>query len=209
MAKLLKTLSVATLIALSGPVLAQENTDATPAPQDSQTQAAPADPALSMGEAVDTTRQPGVPYVDEVFGDWERKCVLNPEGDDPCQIYQLVKDSTGAPTAEISLVALPAGQQAAAGATVVVPLETMLTQQLTIDVDGNNPRRYPFRFCAKIGCFAQIGLTAAEIEGFQRGAVAHMTIVPAAAPDQTVVLNVSLSGFTAAYESLPVLAEGN
>lgn len=189
MARILKPLSIAALTALALPAAAQDTQ---------------ADSTVSMGEPA--ASQPGTPYVDEVFGDWARKCITNPDGDDPCQLYQLIKDDTGNPTAEISLAVLPAGQPAAAGATVVVPLETLLTQQLTIDVDGQSARRYPFRFCTKSGCYAQVGFTAEEIEAFKRGSFANLTIVPAAAPDQKVVLKISLSGFTAGYDSLPVPA---
>ncbi len=208
-AEFLKPLSLAVLFALAGPLAAQEagttdgqaaDTAAEPAAEDE------AATGLSMGEVVDTTREPGTTYVDEVFGDWERKCVNNPDGEDPCQAYQLLKDASGTPTAEISLLRLPEGDQATAGATIVVPLETLLTQQLTIAVDGGATKRYPFRFCINIGCFAQIGLTSEEVAAFKRGVKATVTIVPASAPNQKVVLPVSLTGFTAVYDSLEVPA---
>ncbi|MCI2398265.1 invasion associated locus B family protein [Aliiroseovarius subalbicans] len=205
-AELLKTLTFATAMTLAGTAFAQETaTDGATTEEpatDTATDAAPAAPALDMGTDTTTERQPGQTYVDEVFGDWERKCAHNPNGDDPCQIYQLLKDQNDNPVAEISMLRLPDGGQAAAGATVVVPLETLLTQQLTIAVDGGQSRRYEFRFCAQLGCIAQIGFTGAEIASFKAGVVAKATIVPAAAPDQKVELPVSLSGFTAAYDSL-------
>ncbi len=178
--------------------MAQENSEAP-------TEEAPAaQPVVDLGEPVDTTRQPGQTYVEKVTGDWERKCIALPEGqgDDPCQMYQLLKDSTGNAVAEISLGKLPQGAQAVAGATVVVPLETLLTQQLTISVDGTQGRRYPFRFCTQLGCVANIGFTADEIAGFKAGANAMISIVPAAAPDQRVNLTMSLTGFTASFDEL-------
>jgi invasion protein IalB len=102
----------------------------------------------------------------------------------------------------MSVRRLPAGQQAVAGATIVVPLQTLLTQQLTISIDGGQTKRYPFRFCTQLGCFAQIGLTEGEVNAFKRGAQATATIVPAAAPDARVSLNISLTGFTAGYDSI-------
>lgn len=198
-AELMKSLTLAALIALAGPGLAQETTTGdTPAEQPA------ADSELSMGEPVNTELQPGDTYIDEVFDDWERRCLHNPDGEDPCQIYQLVKDAEGVPMADITLVRLPAGQQAAAGATVIAPLEVLLTQQLTLGIDSAAAKRYPFRFCTQVGCVAQIGFTAAEIEAFRKGNVAKMVIVPAIAPDQQFLLEISLKGFTKAYESLPV-----
>ncbi|WP_133488301.1 invasion associated locus B family protein [Aliiroseovarius marinus] len=198
--ELIKSLSLVAALSIGTAAMAQENSETT-------TEEAPAtQPAVDLGEPVDSTRQPGQTYVEKVTGDWERKCIKLPEGqgDDPCQMYQLLKDSTGNAVAEISLGKLPEGGQAVAGATVVVPLETLLTQQLTISVDGSQGRRYPFRFCTQLGCVANIGFTADEVAGFKAGANAMVSIVPAAAPDQRVNLTMSLSGFTASYDELVV-----
>ena len=40
------------------------------------------------------------------------------------------------------------------------------------------------------------------IDGFKKGAKATMTIVPVAAPDQKVNLDISLKGFTAGYDAV-------
>ena len=52
------------------------------------------------------------------------------------------------------------------------------------------------------GCIARIGFTGEEITQFKKGAKAVMTIVPAAAPDQKVNVEISLKGFTAGFESV-------
>ncbi len=159
---------------------------------------------LSMGQVVGAERAPGTTYVDEVFNDWERRCTVNPEGADPCHLYQLLKDGAGQPIAEINVLTLPPGLEAAAGITIIAPLETLLTQQLTIGIDSHPAKRYPFKFCATVGCVSQIGLTAEEVAAYKRGAEARIMIVPAGAPDNQVVLNLSLTGFTAGFDSLPV-----
>jgi invasion protein IalB len=152
--------------------------------------------ALSLGEPADEAEF-GMPYVAGEFVDWQMRCIRTPDGDDPCQLYQLLRDDEGNSVAEISVFGLPAGQAAAAGATIITPLETLLTAQLTMVIDNGTPRRYPFTWCAAIGCVARIGLTGEEITAMQRGVRARVTIVPVAAPDQPVSLNVSLRGFTA------------
>ncbi len=48
---------------------------------------------------------------------------------------------------------------------------------------------------------ARIGLTEPEVEALKRGVTATLEIVPAQAPDQTVSIEASLAGFTAAYEA--------
>ena len=82
---------------------------------------------------------------------------------------------------------------------MTVPLDTLLTAQLTLTVDGANGRRYPFTVCSPTGCQARVGLTKEDVSLLKKGAKATLTIVPYAAPDVKVPVTVSLAGFTAAY----------
>lgn len=159
---------------------------------------------LSLGEDANATPTVGQTYVGETIGDWEMRCVKTEDGNDPCQMYQLMYDNEKTPVAEISIFRLPEGGRALAGATIIVPLETSLPQQLTIQVDTNTPRRYPFAFCNTIGCFSRVGLVADEVNAFKKGNAGKLIIVPALAPDQKVELVMSLNGFTAAYEKTSV-----
>lgn len=156
---------------------------------------------LSTGEVL-TDDVDGESYIGATHGDWELLCVRVPDADDPCQMYQLLRDSEGNPTAEITLFPLPPGQEAFAGATILTPLETLLTAQLVKQVDGGAAKRYPFTFCTAIGCIARVGFTEEEVTSFRRGAEAVWTIYPVAAPDQPVELSMSLMGFTAAFTEL-------
>lgn len=167
---------------------------------------APAD--LSMGSEVAAApaaadeNAVGTPYIRETQGDWSVRCLRAAPGEaDPCQLYQLLQDTEGNSVAEISMFALPEGSKAAAGATIVVPLETLLTEQLQISVDGASTRRYPFTFCNRAGCVARVGFTQDEVNQFKRGNAASVRMVPAAAPTEEVVLKISLAGFTAGYEA--------
>lgn len=189
--------AVAVSFALALPVASQQDSPAGETEAAQETQAPqPGMDVLSLGEEVAPE-----PFVAEVFGDWEMRCVTTPEGDN-CTLFQLLQDQQGNNVAEVSLFGLPAGQQAAAGATIITPLETLLTQQITLQVDAAQARRYPFSWCSQIGCFARVGFTEAEVNEFKRGARATMTIVPAAAPDQQVQLNLSLIGFTAGFDAV-------
>lgn len=162
---------------------------------------------LSLGEDASVDPDLGRPYTAEVIGSWEMRCLKTEEESDPCQMYQLLDDGEGAPVAEVSIFRLPDGSRAQAGATIVVPLETALPQQLTISVDGGNARRYPYAFCNQVGCYVRLGLTEADVNAFKRGARATITIVPALAPDQTVELTMSLDGFTASYDKVSVIEQ--
>ncbi len=152
---------------------------------------------LDLGEPVaeEEPRQ----YIKAVHNDWEVQCLRLSETEEFCQMYQVLTEPGGGNVAEVRIFRLDDGGPAIAGGAITAPLETLLTRQLTIAVDGGQPRRYDFAFCTMEGCVARIGFTQAEIDAFRAGAVAQVSIVPAVAPDQVVTVDMSLSGFTAAY----------
>jgi len=194
-----KSIVVAALLMQGGTAFAQETTEApTEAPAEDVTDSTSATD-LDLGEPAGPAV--GQAYILQEFGDWAMRCVRAPEGEaDPCNLYQLLSDDQGNAIAEFNFFRLPEGSTAVAGATVVVPLETLLTQQLTLSVDGQNARSYPFRFCNQGGCVARLGFTAAEVDQFKRGAAATVRLVHAANPSQEILLDLSLTGFTAGYE---------
>ena len=194
MTELKTSLLIALTLSLAA-VTAQAQDAAAPAAEApaATTEAAPEAPAADG---------PGSTYVAETHGDWAIQCVRTEEGNDPCQMYQLLKDDKGNNVADIAMVALPKGGKAVAGATIVTPLETMLTQNVSLAVDTAEPRYYPFTFCAQMGCVSRIGLTEDELAAYKKGNQLQMIIVPMAAPDKKVQLAISLKGFTAAYEAV-------
>ncbi|MCF6316886.1 MAG: invasion associated locus B family protein [Marinosulfonomonas sp.] len=221
MSYLQKLCTLALILTFSGAAVAQETTTGTtttPTTQSgtetaSDTETAPeTDPEApavateierSMGVDVNAENGIGTVYVKETYGDWELQCFRVPEGEtEPCQLYQLLKDENGNGVAEVNFISLPGDQQAAAGATIVTPLETLLTQQLTLAIDGGPTKRYPFTWCGAGGCYSRIGFSNADVAAFKRGANAKITVVPVAAPDQKVVVTMSLTGFTDGYNAV-------
>ncbi|RYH03441.1 invasion associated locus B family protein [Salipiger sp. IMCC34102] len=179
-------------------------TDETPAPTPETADAPDAATGTDQAATAEPAApRPGQPYIRDEFGDWALRCLrAEPGEDDPCQLYQLLMDEEGNAVAEFSTFPLPPGGEAAAGATIVVPLETLLTANLRLSIDNGEPKTYPFTFCNPAGCVARVGFTAAEVNQMKRGASGTLRMVPAAAPDQEVLLTVSLSGFTAGFESV-------
>ena len=155
-------------------------------------------PAAPVGEAAPA--EPEVlEIVRETHGDWEVRCL--PNGSE-CFLYQLALDEDENPVAEFSLVALPAGEEAVAGVTVVTPLGTLLPAGIGLGVDGAEIGDYGFTFCSQVGCFARFGLSGEVVDRLKRGLTARLELVSIAAPEQPVTLDLSLTGFTAAYNSL-------
>ncbi|MEM7709728.1 MAG: invasion associated locus B family protein [Pseudomonadota bacterium] len=144
-------------------------------------------------------------YVREEHGAWEVRCLRAPQGqEDPCQLYQRLSDAQGQPTADINFFDVPDGNDIVAGATLLTPLQTLLTAQVRLSVDGAEPRTYPYSFCDESGCYSRMGFTAEDVAAFRRGATAQVVIIPAVAPDQPAELNMSLSGFTAGLSAVEV-----
>jgi invasion protein IalB len=55
-----------------------------------------------------------------------------------------------------------------------------------------------------VGCFARFGLAKTSIDAMKRGNMGRVTLLSVGAPETPVVLDVSLSGFTSAFDSLEV-----
>ena len=96
---------------------------ATPAAPAADTPAAPATeaPATPAADAP-AADGPGSVYLAETHGDWERRCARAPEGQpERCQLFQLLEDKNGNPTAQMVLFRLPTGNDVLAGAEITVP----------------------------------------------------------------------------------------
>ncbi|MEK0163527.1 MULTISPECIES: invasion associated locus B family protein [unclassified Phaeobacter] len=214
MIKSLTPMTLAALMALPLPLMAQETAGAAeteesqPAADATATEAPKADEVLDLGQPVQDGPKLGQRYSKETHGDWDLACVKTEEETDPCSLLQIMSDDSGNPMAEFSLFRIDQeGSQAVAGATVIVPLETLLPAALTISIDGAPGKRYNYSFCSPMGCVAQIGLTETDIAAFKKGKIATLSLRPAPAPDQVINMELSLSGFTAGYNVVDVVKQ--
>ncbi|WP_299847856.1 invasion associated locus B family protein [uncultured Paracoccus sp.] len=178
--------------------------DAATAPVDAA--AAPAE--APAADTASTEPQVGAYYLKATHGDWTIRCIKAQEGQpDPCELYQLLKDGEGNSVAEVTMIPLSQGE-AAAGATIVAPLETDLIRGLGLKIDSAAPRGYPFNFCAPVGCVSRMGFDAAGLNGLKRGNSATVSLLPFAGdPENPVELPMSLAGFTAAFTELEGIAK--
>ncbi len=214
MTKTLLHLSLTALLALSTAAGAQETATDGAVTTDGETTT---DGAAAAGNAdgptapvagLDTGRevaQENEAYIKETHGDWSVRCFPTEGSEDLCQMYQLLTESEGNPVAEFTLYRLEGAGNIVAGATIAVPLGTLLTEEVKLSVDGGKAKSYAYSFCTMGGCFSRIGFTGPEVEALKKGAQAQIEIVPAQAPDQNVSIDVSLSGFTAAYNAASTL----
>lgn len=193
----------------AAPETAPTTAPATAAPAEAAPAAAPAAPGTegaaagapaAGGAAPATPQQPQVmEIVKDTFGDWQVRCA--PEGNE-CFMYQLALDGQKNPVAEVSILKLPEVAEAEAGVTVVTPLGTLLPDGLALQIDGGETRQYPFVWCSQVGCFSRFGLAKPTLDGMKRGKAGKITLVSVGAPQTPVVLALSLTGFTDAWNSL-------
>lgn len=209
---------LAALAVIAAPAFAQDT--ATPPAADeaaasvAEAEAAPEaapeadqDVAAEATDPESTEPQVGQVYVKSTHGDWGLRCVRTENAADPCEMSQLLRDSGGTSVAEVTLIPLSNGE-IVAGATFIAPLETDLIQGVGLAVDNSDARKYPFGVCTQVGCVARIGFSAAEVSQMKRGHQASVTLLPFGAdPKEPVRLNMSLTGFTAAFDELAAQAQ--
>ena len=144
----------------------------------------------------------GETYKKAEYGDWILRCIRTNSKKDPCELFQLLRDNSGSPVVEFTMLDFEPDSNVVAGANIMTPLQTLLTSQLVVTIDDGISQSYPFVFCLKIGCVARIGLTQTDLKNYKDKKNAVITIVPANAPNSPQNLTLSLSGFTAGYDAL-------
>ncbi|NOD46225.1 MULTISPECIES: invasion associated locus B family protein [unclassified Ruegeria] len=200
MIKHLLSANVLAAVFLSSAVNAQESTDETQ--QQAETPQTEAAQELDLGE---TGPRVGEQYVKETSGDWNITCLKTEADNDPCLLRQILSGAEGQPIAEISINKLPEGAAAVAGASLIVPLETLLQAQIAVSIDGAPSKRYNYHHCNPVGCVAQLGFTQGDIDAMKAGSTATISMVSILAPNQLLQIEMSLAGFTSGYDQLEVL----
>lgn len=157
---------------------------------------------LSLGKPLQPKREIGQPYIVERQDDWAIRCITSETGNDPCEMFQLLVREDGSPIAEISMFPLPANEPAVAGATILVPLETLLTSPLVIEFSDTKAKEYPYSYCNKSGCVVRVGFDQSDLDDLKNGSEITMGISHILQPDQQLILPVSLIGFTAMFNKL-------
>lgn len=155
--------------------------------------------------------EPGEPYVAEIFRDWQVRCIRaeQEEVPDRCEMFQLLEEENGNPVAEFRIAAaLIEEEGTVANATILTPLDTLLSPGLQIRVDDAEPAIVPFAFCRAIGCFVQLSLTAENVSQFENGGEAQVILFALVRDElgqmggSPVPTSASLRGFTAAFAAL-------
>ena len=156
---------------------------------------------LSLGKPLETIREPGEIYLAGNKGDWNVRCITgNPGEIDKCEIQQLLFLNENTPVADISIFKLPEGERAVAAANVMVPLETLLTKKFRFAFSEGSVKEFPYSFCNQNGCLVRMGLLEEDVEAMKQGSSSQLSITHISSPEASINLNLSLNGFTAAFD---------
>ena len=63
-------------------------------------------------------------------------------------------------------------------------------------------KEFPYSFCNSNGCLVRMGLLAEDVEAMKTGSSSELSIRHISNPEAAIKLNLSLNGFTAAYEAI-------
>ena len=155
--------------------------------------------SLSIDDTMMSEAQKKEPYIKERFENWTLKCITSVNSIERCEANQIIFNQKQQPVAEISIIKLPKGQVAAAAATIIVPLETILSEGLVLAIQELEPKKYQFKFCNSLGCYSQIGLTDDEVEALKKKEKASIFLKHISSGDQQIVIPMSLDGFTKTF----------
>lgn len=133
------------------------------------------------------------------FKDWTVVCEKLPKTQkEVCNIFQNVTNDKGTVVMQIAIGYPPGKTQAQA--LITLPLGVLL--QPGIEFTGGTAKafRVPFGVCVKNGCVAIAQLDETIIKGMKAGTKGNVKF--AAAQKKVIEIPISLSGFTAAFNSL-------
>ena len=169
-----------------------------PAPADRPIESAPA----ATGAPAAPGAGAGVELVRTSVGAWDVACP--PQGTN-CAMAQIGNDSAGVPVLEMVVrkleEPLEVGERTAiAVLDVITPLGVVLTEGLSVVIDGGRQESAPFQICTEQGCLVREPIDNDLISRFKRGNSAVISVV--AANQGEVKVTLSLSGFTKAYDGL-------
>ena len=202
--------------ALAAPLAAQETgatpeapaADAAPAPAaetpaPAAPEAAPAADPAAPNAPTGAAPAPAAPAQPEIavteHGDWEVGCLA---GTANCEMQQVAADPQGNPVLLVRVIKLPVGSDAPALVIFNTPLGTLLPPGLGFQIDSGETTALPFEWCVQEGCVVRLGLRDPDIAALKRGRAVKLTVISIADAQNPVSLDLSLSGFTAAYDSL-------
>lgn len=139
----------------------------------------------------------------QIYKDWKIQCAKDKAGNssDYCHIFQnLVSKEGDKRILHIAVGYAPGHKDPAV--IITMPLGLSLPPGVTIQVDENQSKRFPFQACFQTGCQVGFPLDNVILNQYKSGNKAIITFFDL--KRQSIKIPVSLSGFSAAIKALKV-----
>ena len=153
---------------------------------------------FSLSLLVSTSVQ-AKPESGKKFKDWTVVCEKLPKtGKEVCNIFQNVTNEKKKVVLQVAIGYLPGMDKPQV--LLTLPLGVLLEAGMEFKAGSAKAVRLPFKVCVAKGCVAMSILDDATIKGLKTGSKGGVKF--AVAKDKVIEIPVSLSGFTAAFNSL-------
>ncbi len=137
------------------------------------------------------------------FGDWILRCEAKGEGQEEiCYIHQTInysKDNVSGMLLDVKIGA--SGEDKELFAVIMLPLGLSFPSGVIVQADAGNPTTLTIQTCTKEGCRSVAQVSDELLRGFRQGKLLKVGFV-AFGGTQTVVVDASLAGFTAAFKAM-------
>ena len=137
------------------------------------------------------------------FGDWLLRCEARSEGQgELCYLSQTVNYSKGDVSGKLLDIKIGAlGKGKDLYAIIMLPLGLNIQAGALMQSDDGEPTPLTIQTCTNLGCRSVAPISDDLLWGFRQGKVLKVGFIPFGSK-QTIVVEASLTGFTAAYKSL-------
>jgi len=159
------------------------------APAEAPAAAAPAATDAAAAPAADPAAAGGNP-------NWLKVCDPLPDGQKACIMRQVIL-ANGQFLGSFLLRDDP-GQESRLLAVAAVPLGVLLPFGLTWQIDGAKPIRVPYMLCDPTSCATQLVINEQYVNSLKKGGVLKLTAKNR--QNQDLTIEITLAGFTAAYD---------
>ena len=159
----------------------------------------------AMSASWSLTPSPAVAAEPEKYGDWFMRCEKNAdeESGEICYIHQTInynKDNVSGMLLDVKIVgALGEGKEPYT--IIMLPLGLNFQSGVVVQADAGEPTMLTIQTCTKEGCRSFAQISDDLLWGFRKGSLLKVGFV-AFGGTQTVVVEASLNGFTAAFEAM-------
>lgn len=153
-------------------------------------------PAAEAPAATEAAAAPAADAAAAPSSNWLKVCDPLPDGQKACIMRQVVL-ANGQFLGSFLLRDDP-GQESRLLAVAAVPLGVLLPFGLTWQIDGAKPIRVPYMLCDPTSCATQLVINEQYVNSLKKGGVLKLTAKNR--QNQDLTIEITLAGFTAAYD---------